>query len=74
MSASYEPGETWHVARNHFPASWHLGRKDLLWRNLRAMQQRFPDGSFDLMPQTFLLPGQFKFWQVASREMSRLAG
>eukprot|EP00434_Breviolum_minutum_P001190 symbB.v1.2.001042.t1/scaffold56.1/size371842/13 len=47
---------------NHFPASWHLGRKDLLWRNIRTMQQRYPDGRFDLMPQTYLVPGHFKFW------------
>lgn len=49
---------------NHFPASWHLGRKDLLWRNIRSMQQRYPDGRFDLMPQTFLIPGHF-----AAREL-----
>ncbi|CAK9036591.1 Aurora kinase B-B (Aurora/IPL1-related kinase 2-B) (AIRK2-B) (XAIRK2-B) (Serine/threonine-protein kinase 12-B) (Serine/threonine-protein kinase aurora-B-B) (xAurora-B-B) [Durusdinium trenchii] len=30
------------------------------------MQQRFPDGRFDLMPQTFLFPGQFKFWMAGS--------
>lgn len=53
---------------NHFPASWHLGRKDLLWRNIRSMQQRYPDGRFDLMPQTFLVPGHFKFW-LAAREL-----
>mmetsp|Transcript_71141 Transcript_71141/g.112665 ORF Transcript_71141/g.112665 Transcript_71141/m.112665 type:complete len:860 (-) Transcript_71141:91-2670(-) len=53
---------------NHFPASWHLGRKDLLWRNIRSMQQRYPDGRFDLMPQTFLVPGHFKFW-MAAREL-----
>lgn len=50
---------------NHFPASWHLGRKDLLWRNIRTMQQRYPDGRFDLMPQTYLVPGHFKFWMAA---------
>jgi len=52
---------------NHFPASNHLGRKDLLWRNIRLMQQRFPDGRFDITPQTFLVPSHFKFW-VAARE------
>jgi len=42
-----------------------LGRKDLLWRNIRTMQQRYPDGRFDLMPQTYLVPGHFKFWMAA---------
>lgn len=53
---------------NHFPASWHLGRKDLLWKNIRRCQQKYPDGRFDITPQAFVLPSHRKFWDVAREQ------
>lgn len=46
---------------NHFPASWHLGRKDLLWRNIHRMRRQFPQ-DFNIMPQGFILPDEFQAW------------
>ena len=40
---------------NHFPLSWHLGRKDLLWTHINRMNRSFP-GSFTFTPTSFLLP------------------
>jgi len=42
---------------NHFPASFQLGRKDRLWRNLSKMQLRFGRKEFGFFPQTYILPG-----------------
>lgn len=51
---------------NHFPASWHLGRKDLLWRHVSRMHRKY-GLEYELMPQTFVLPDEQNSW-VASRE------
>uniref|UniRef100_A0A0X3P9D3 Tubulin polyglutamylase TTLL4 n=1 Tax=Schistocephalus solidus TaxID=70667 RepID=A0A0X3P9D3_SCHSO len=41
---------------NHLPCSFQLGRKDRLWRNLSAMQQKFGTKHFGFFPQTFCIP------------------
>uniref|UniRef100_A0A5K3EGN5 Tubulin polyglutamylase TTLL4 n=1 Tax=Mesocestoides corti TaxID=53468 RepID=A0A5K3EGN5_MESCO len=41
---------------NHLPCSFHLGRKDRLWRNISAMQSRFGVANFDFAPLTFCMP------------------
>jgi len=41
---------------NHFPASFHLGRKDRLWHNLSKMQMRFGQKEFGFFPRTYVLP------------------
>lgn len=46
---------------NHFPGSWHLGRKDLLWRNISRMQRRHGK-SFTITPTGFVLPKAFESW------------
>eukprot|EP00928_Gymnodinium_smaydae_P024493 TRINITY_DN19803_c0_g1_i1.p1 TRINITY_DN19803_c0_g1~~TRINITY_DN19803_c0_g1_i1.p1 ORF type:complete len:906 (+),score=183.03 TRINITY_DN19803_c0_g1_i1:180-2897(+) len=53
---------------NHFPASWNLGRKDLLWRNVSKMKRKYPQ-QFDIMPAGFVLPDDFASW-VSARESS----
>jgi tubulin polyglutamylase TTLL4 len=40
---------------NHFPASWHLGRKDLVWRHANRMHRKWGD-ECDLTPQSYILP------------------
>ena len=40
---------------NHFPLSWHLGRKDLLWMHINRMNRAFP-GRFSFTPTSFILP------------------
>lgn len=40
---------------NHWPASWCIGRKDRLARNVARLQRRHGE-AFDIAPKTFLLP------------------
>eukprot|EP00746_Dinoflagellata_sp_MGD_P123622 gnl/MRDRNA2_/MRDRNA2_58246_c0_seq1.p1 gnl/MRDRNA2_/MRDRNA2_58246_c0~~gnl/MRDRNA2_/MRDRNA2_58246_c0_seq1.p1 ORF type:complete len:924 (-),score=137.93 gnl/MRDRNA2_/MRDRNA2_58246_c0_seq1:122-2893(-) len=51
---------------NHFPLSWYLGRKDLLWRNISRMKRRWGP-AYDIMPSGFQMPDEFKSW-VQARE------
>eukprot|EP01065_Artemidia_motanka_P004311 TRINITY_DN12059_c0_g1_i1.p1 TRINITY_DN12059_c0_g1~~TRINITY_DN12059_c0_g1_i1.p1 ORF type:complete len:1007 (+),score=239.48 TRINITY_DN12059_c0_g1_i1:55-3021(+) len=41
---------------NHFPGTWHIGRKDMLFRNLQRMRRIHGPQAFGFCPQTFLLP------------------
>ena len=34
---------------NHFPQSFHLGRKDLMWKSVYRMKKAFPK-DFDICP------------------------
>jgi tubulin polyglutamylase TTLL4 len=43
---------------NHFPGSIQLGRKDLLWKNMYRMRQKFGK-ELDITPTTYLFPGDF---------------
>lgn len=52
---------------NHFPGSFHLGRKDKLWMNLKNMSIKHGYEVFgEFHPQTFILPQDLKllkkFW------------
>lgn len=44
---------------NHFPQSFHLGRKDLMWKNIYRMKKAFPR-DFEICPTTYLLPDDYK--------------
>ncbi|XP_040267763.1 tubulin polyglutamylase TTLL5 isoform X2 [Bufo bufo] len=45
---------------NHFPRSYELTRKDRLYKNVQRMQQTHGIRSFNLLPQTYLLPGEYQ--------------
>jgi hypothetical protein len=45
---------------NHFPSSYEITRKDRLCFNLVKMQERYGREPFDIMTDTYILPGQFK--------------
>lgn len=49
---------------NHFPGSWHLGRKDWLWRCVARMQRTF-GRDYQIMPQSFILPRAMPTWEQA---------
>lgn len=49
---------------NHYPGSFHLGRKDLLWRNIARLQQRFGK-EYQITPQGYILPKAFMAWDTA---------
>lgn len=44
---------------NHFPGMYALARKNLLAKNLSAMQKYFPK-DYNFFPKTWLLPGDLK--------------
>jgi hypothetical protein len=49
---------------NHFPSSWHLGRKDLVWRHMNRMHRKWGD-EYDMTPQSYVLPEDLTSFQTA---------
>ena len=45
---------TW-LQANHFPGTWHLGRKDKLYTNV-AKAKRSRGAFFDVIPRFYILP------------------
>ncbi|XP_025912953.1 tubulin polyglutamylase TTLL5 isoform X4 [Apteryx rowi] len=45
---------------NHFPRSYELTRKDRLYKNVSRMQQTHGFKTFHILPQTFILPGEYQ--------------
>uniref|UniRef100_A0A182IPS9 Tubulin--tyrosine ligase-like protein 5 n=1 Tax=Anopheles atroparvus TaxID=41427 RepID=A0A182IPS9_ANOAO len=45
---------------NHFPRSYELTRKDRLYKNIERMQHLRGYKHFDIVPQSFLLPQDYK--------------
>lgn len=52
---------------NHFPGSSHLGRKDLLWRNMYRLYLKHKK-DFDITPMTYIFPEDYDRFQE-EREM-----
>lgn len=44
-----------HQKMNHFPAMYHICRKNLLAKNLKKMERFFPN-EFKIFPKTWVLP------------------
>ncbi|XP_039281600.1 tubulin polyglutamylase TTLL5 [Nilaparvata lugens] len=49
-----------HQRVNHFPRSYELTRKDRLYKNIEKMQHTKGVKHFDFIPQTFIMPGDFR--------------
>lgn len=45
---------------NHFPSSYEITRKDRLCFNMGKMQKKFGKEHFDFVPDTYILPNEFK--------------
>ncbi|XP_071972917.1 tubulin polyglutamylase TTLL5 isoform X2 [Engystomops pustulosus] len=45
---------------NHFPRSYELTRKDRLYKNVQRMQQTHGMRNFNLLPHTYLMPGEYE--------------
>ncbi|XP_013139610.1 PREDICTED: uncharacterized protein LOC106104195 isoform X2 [Papilio polytes] len=45
---------------NHFPGTFHIGRKDRLWRNLQKLVSKYGMNEFGIMPKTYVLPHDMK--------------
>jgi len=52
---------------NHFPGSWHLGEKGLLWTCIAAMQDKF-GSDFSITPIGFVLPEDASSLKAARRQ------
>ncbi|XP_068716224.1 tubulin monoglutamylase TTLL4-like [Montipora foliosa] len=50
---------------NHFPGTFQIGRKDRLWRNLSKMMVHHGKKEYGFVPQTFVLPYDFKLLKRA---------
>jgi tubulin polyglutamylase TTLL4 len=66
--SSHPPPEVLRIMKpnqktNHFPGSWHLGRKDLLWRAVSKMHRRF-GRTYNITPQGYILPKGMKEWDA----------
>ena len=46
---------------NHFAGAWAIGHKGNLWRNVARQKARF-GREFDVCPQTYILPEDWKRW------------
>ncbi len=44
---------------NHFPRSYEITRKDLMYQNLARMQGIHGERHFPFIPKTFILPQEF---------------
>lgn len=57
---------------NHFPGSYHLGRKDLMWKNISKMKRQFGD-DYDICPKTYLLPHDYQRFvsETKSKDISK---
>ncbi|XP_065214655.1 tubulin monoglutamylase TTLL4-like [Planococcus citri] len=53
-----------HQKFNHFPSTYHVGRKDSLWKNIKQMKQRYGDRKFDIAPPSFVLPEEKKTFRM----------
>ncbi|KAJ7318897.1 Tubulin polyglutamylase ttll4 [Desmophyllum pertusum] len=50
---------------NHFPGTFQIGRKDRLWRNLSRMMVHHGKKEYGFVPQTYILPYDFKLLKRA---------
>jgi len=57
---------------NHFPGSTELTRKDRMWQNLQEKAKVFGRGTFDFLPETFVLPDQLKQFRKCYEETDHL--
>lgn len=59
LTAEFEQLEEWRKV-NHYPGSFHLGRKDKLWFRLKMATQKFGREKFgEFHPTTFVLPRDY---------------
>jgi hypothetical protein len=46
---------------NHFPQSCHLGRKDLMWNNIKRMKLLYKQTKdYDICPETYIIPDDYR--------------
>jgi len=73
LTAEFGQLEEWRKV-NHYPGSFHLGRKDKLWYRLRSAIQKHGKDKFDTFhPTTFVLPRDYEdlneYWQSSPSKL-----
>lgn len=44
---------------NHFPGSYQLGRKDLMWKNISRLKRQF-GSEYNICPKTYIFPHDYR--------------
>ncbi|XP_063285555.1 tubulin polyglutamylase TTLL5-like [Pelobates fuscus] len=50
---------------NHFPKSSELGRKDLLYKNIKKMQRKHGSQKYNFLPESYVLPNEYEDFRKA---------
>jgi tubulin polyglutamylase TTLL4 len=52
---------------NHFPGSYNLGRKDLMWTNISRLKRQF-GSDYNICPKTFVFPHDYRRFITEAKE------
>lgn len=57
---------------NHFAGSYHLGRKDLMWKNISKLKRQFGE-DYNICPKTYIFPHDYKRFvcETKSKEVNK---
>jgi len=55
---------------NHFPGTFQIGRKDMLWRNVSKMMREFGE-EYRIVPKTWILPEDLRRFNVEREESDK---
>jgi len=59
---------TFYQRVNHFPNSYQLGRKDMMWRNYLAIKRRCNNEGFDYCPMSYIFPADYNRFKIDQLE------
>jgi len=51
---------------NHFPGSYQLGRKDLMWKNISKMKRQF-GSEYSICPKTYIFPHDYRRFLIDAK-------
>lgn len=55
---------------NHFPGSYQLGRKDLMWKNVSRLKRQFPL-EYNICPKTYVFPQDYRRFVLEAKENTK---
>lgn len=73
LTAEFSQLDEWRKV-NHYPGSFHLGRKDKLWYRIRSANLKHGQDEFDIFhPTTFVMPRDYEqlrdYWQSSPSKL-----
>lgn len=72
LTAEFSELNEWRKV-NHYPGSFHLGRKDKLWYRIRSANLKYGRDEFDFHPTTFVMPRDYEqlrdYWQSSPSKL-----